>query len=107
MMKPNTKRNIDSYRESPSLETTLPMILKNLSSFIASETLAILMPIFETLRARGDTSDSFPMSLSMTSLGLKIANPREKLLRVPKINVSHCHSATDLVCITNDFSNDQ
>lgn len=56
------------------------------------------MPIFESIRAQGDFECSFPISLSSTSLSGTFPSMRQKLLRVPVVNVSHCQSATDLVC---------
>lgn len=65
---------------------------------LAHETLAKLMPIFESIRAQDDFDCSFPISLSTASLSGPFFSSRKRLLRAPAISVSHCLSVSDLVC---------
>lgn len=69
----------------------------NLNSCLASETLALLQPIFDSIRAGENASlCSFPMSsFNVTFNHLKTVKRR---VNVPKISLSHCHSVRVGAC---------
>lgn len=59
---------------------------------VASETLALLQPIFDSIRANGSPLCSFPLSSSSVSFGRSFSRSFDPLLRrtnLPRISVSH------------------